>query len=117
MGGGALDVGPHASGYVLRLFLRHLAGLLGGDTDYEAAGGEPASFGDEGAGGHDRALAYLRPVEDPGAHPDEAAVLYLAPVHDRVVADNAVIADYSRVTGVCVQHAAVLDVGAGPDPD
>jgi hypothetical protein len=42
---------------------------------------------------------------------------YLAPVHDCLVADDAVIADYRWVTGVGVQHAAVLDVGPGSDTD
>src|SRR5688500_19856039 len=44
-------------------------------------------------------------------------VLDLAPVHDRVVAEDASLANDRGVAGVGVEDAAVLDVGPGPDTD
>lgn len=117
MRGGALDVRAYAPGYVLRLLLSHLSYPPGRSTDYEATWRELVSFGDEGAGGHDRAFAYLCSVEDRGAHPDETTVPDLAPVHDRFVAYDAPLAHYRRVPWIRVQHATVLDVRARPYTD
>src|SRR5215210_624938 len=114
---GPLDVLAHATGYVFRLLLAHVLHGLGGDAYYEAAGRVLLALWDEGAGGDYGPLAYLRAVEDGGAHAYEAAFLYLAAVHDGPVADDAVVTDDSREAGVGVQDAAVLDVGAGTDPD
>src|SRR5215208_3238767 len=44
-------------------------------------------------------------------------VLDLAPVHDRIVAEDATLANDRGVAWVGVEHAAVLDVGPGPDTD
>ena len=38
-------------------------------------------------------------------------------MHDGPVVDDAIVAHYSRVAGIGVPHAAVLDVGSGADPD
>src|SRR3712207_2262003 len=78
--GGAFDVLLYAAGYVLGLLLAQVLHALGGDADDEAAGWELLAFGDEGSGGHDRALAYAGTVQNDCTHPDEAAVLYLASV-------------------------------------
>src|SRR5215211_2540313 len=114
---GALDVRAHTAGYVLRLLLRYLPDALGGDADDEATGREFLVFRDQCTSSNDGAFAYLRPVEDRGAHSYQATIFYLAAVHDGPVADDAIVAHYGQVAGVGVQHAAVLDVGAGADPD
>ena len=62
-------------------------------------GRELAALGDDGAGGDDGALTDLRAVEDGGAHPYEAMVLDLAPVHDRVVAEDASLANDRGIAG------------------
>ncbi len=117
MGGGTLHVGAYATGYVLRLLLCYLSCPLGRGTDYEAAGGKLASFGNEGAGSHDRALAYLCSVEDRGAHPDQTPVPDLAPMHDSPVAYDTPLAHYRRIPWVRVQDATVLYIRARPYPD
>src|SRR5215212_2831361 len=117
MSGGALYVLPDAAFYVPRLFLAHVLHGLGGDADDEAMRRVLLALRDEGARGHYGPFAYLRAVEDGRAHAYEATVLNLAAVHDGPVADYAVFAHYRRKAGVCVQDAAVLDVGAGADPD
>jgi hypothetical protein len=114
---GALDVLARATGYVRGLLLAHVTDAFGGDTDYEALGRKLAAFGDDCARGDDGALTDLRAVEDRRAHPYKTIVLDLAPVHDRVVAEDASLADDRRVSGVGVEDAAVLDVGPGPDTD
>src|SRR5215211_8507397 len=114
---GALDVRAHTAGYVLRLLLRYLTGALGGDADDEAAGRIFLPFRYERPGGDDGAFAYMDAVEDRGAHSYRSTIPYLAPVHDSPVADDAIVAHYGRVAGVGVQHAAVLDVATGADPD
>jgi hypothetical protein len=115
--GGALDVGTHSPCYVLRLLLGHLSCLLGWGTDYEAASGKLASLGDESAGGHDRAFAYLCSVEDRDAHPYETPVPDLAPMHDSPVAYDAPLAHDRRIPRVRVQDTTVLDVRARPYTD
>ena len=112
-----LDVGSHAPCYVLRLLFGHLSHLLGRSADYEAAGRELASFGDECACSNNRTLAYPRSVQERGAHPDKTLVPDLAPMHDRVVADNTPLAHHRRIPRVRVQNAAVLDVRSRPYPD
>ena len=113
----ALDVGVHTPSYVLQLLLAHLSYPLGRSTDYEAASGELAPLRNQGAGGHDRAFAYLCSVEDRGAHPDQATVLDLAPVHDSQMAYDTPFAHYRRIPRIRVQHATVLYVRAGPYTD
>ena len=115
--GGPLDVGLHAACYVLCLLLRYVARLLGRNTHDEAPSGELSALGHDGAGGHDRALAYLGPVEDSGVDAEQAPVPDLAPVHDRLVTDHALLAYYRRVPWVRVYYATVLDVSARPYPD
>src|SRR5918998_2498981 len=111
--GGAFDVLAGAAFDLGGLLVRDLAGSFGGDADYEASGRELAVLRDDGAGGDDGARAYLGAVEDGCAHPDQAPVTHLAAVDDGVMPDHAPLANYGRETGVCVQHAAVLDVGGG----
>src|SRR5215204_6851872 len=94
-----------------------LADAFGRDADDEAVGRELAALGDNGSGGDDRALTDLRAVEDGTSHPYETIVLDLAPVHDRVVAENASLANDSGEAGVGVEDAAVLHVGPSPDTD
>src|SRR5918998_5184845 len=108
--GGAFDVLAGAAVDVPRLLVRDLADSFGGEADYEAAGRELTILRDDGAGGDDGARAYLGAVENGCAHPDQAPVPHLAAVDDGVVPDHAPLADYGGETGVCVQHAAVLDV-------
>src|SRR5215212_3600410 len=117
VGRGALDVLAGATRYVRSLLLAHVADAFCGNADDEALGGELAALGDEGAGGDDRAFVDLRAVEDGTPHPYETVVLDLAPVHDRVVAEDASLANDSGVAGVGMEDAAVLDVGPGPDSD
>ena len=74
-------------------------------------GRELAALGDDGR--RRRSLTDLRAVEDGTSHPYETMVLDLAPVHDRVVAEDASLADDC----VGVEDAAVLHVGPGPDTD
>jgi len=61
---------------------------------------ELAALGDDGAGGDYRALADLRAVEDGAPHSHETTVLDLAPVHDRVMAEDASLANDRRVARV-----------------
>ncbi len=112
-----LDVGACASGYVLRLLLGYLPCHLGWGTDYKAASGKLSAFGDESAGGHDRALTYLCSVEDRGAHTDQATVPDLAPMHDSPVAYDTPLPHYRRIPWVRVQNTTVLDVRACPYTD
>src|SRR5829696_8058465 len=114
---GALDVLACAAGYVRCLLLAHVADAFGGKTDDEALGRELASLGNDGSGGDNRALTDLRAVEDGTSHPYETIVLDLAPAHDRVVAEDASLANDRRVARVGVEDAAVLHVGPGPDTD
>jgi hypothetical protein len=76
-----------------------------------------AALRDDGASGDYRALTNLRAVEDGTSHPYETVVLDLTPVYDRVVAEDASLANDRRVAGIGVQHAAVLDVSPGSDTD
>jgi hypothetical protein len=99
------------------LLFANIFDTLGRDTDDQAMWWEFLVLRHQSTGGHDGTFAYLRAVEDRGAHPDEAAVSDLAAVHDGPVADDAVFSHDSRIAGVGVQDATVLDVGAGPDPD
>ena len=101
-------------GDVCALLFANVFDALGGDADDQTTGREFLVLGHQSAGGDDGALAYLRAVEDGGAHAYEAAVRYLAAVDDGLVADDAIVAHDSRVAGIGVQYAAVLDVGAGP---
>jgi hypothetical protein len=99
---GALDVLTGATGYIRCLLLAHVADAFGGKTDDEALGRELATLGDDGTGGDDGAFTNLRAVEDGTPHPYETVVLDLAPVHDRVVAEDASLADDRRVVWVGV---------------
>src|SRR5215208_2383353 len=114
---GTLDVLARTAGYVRCLLLAHAAGAFGGNADDEAVGRELAALGDDGAGGDDGALTDLRAVEDGTPHPHETMVLDLAPVHDRIVAEDASLANDRRVAWVGVEHAAVLHIGPGPNTD
>jgi hypothetical protein len=108
---GTLDVGTNTACYVVCLLLAHVFHALGRDADAQTTWREFLILRHQSARGDDGALPYPRAVEDGGSHAYEAATFYRAAVHDRVVADYAVLADYGRVAGVCVQDAAVLDVG------
>ena len=114
MSRGALDVLACAAGYVRCLLLAHVADAFGGNANDEAVGRELAALGDDGSGGDDGALTDLRAVEDGASHPYKTIVLDLAPMHDRVVAEDASLANDS---GVAVEDAAVLHIGSGPDTD
>ena len=109
MGGCALHVGPDTTGNVCGLLLTNVFDALGRNSDDQTTRREFLILRHQSAGGHDGAFAYLRAVEDRGAHPDEAALSDLAAVHDGPVADDAVVSHDSRVAGVGVQDATVLD--------
>jgi hypothetical protein len=86
------------------------------DFTYLAQPGSVACFGSpilrhQSSCGDDGALAYTGAVEDCCSHPYQTSLPYLASVHDGLVADDALVTHYGGVAGVCVQHAAVLDVG------
>src|SRR5436305_5615351 len=51
-----------------------------------------------------------RAVEYDRAHADQAVRRDGATVQDHVVADDAVVADFERKAGVCVQHRVVLNL-------
>jgi hypothetical protein len=60
---GTLDIFPDAAFYVFGLFLTHVLNGAGGDADNEAVWRKLLALGNEGAGGDDGPLAYLRAVE------------------------------------------------------
>src|SRR5918998_1958914 len=115
VGGGAFYVLAGAAFHVPRLLFGDLTDAFGRDADDQAAGRELAVLRDDGAGGDDGARADLRAVEDRRSHPDQGPVSDLAAMHDGVVPDHAPLADHGRETGVGVEDATVLDVGAGAD--
>jgi hypothetical protein len=117
VGGCTFHVGFDTTSNVCGLLVANVFDTLGRNSDDQTTRREFLILRHQSAGGHDGAFAYLRAVEDRGAHPDETAVSDLAAVHNGPVADDAVVSHESRVARVGVQDAAVLDVGAGPDPD
>ena len=99
------------------LFGRQLAGTLAGGAEDEGAVGDLLALGDQRAGADEAVVADLRAVKDGGAHADQRAVADGAAVEDGAVADGAAGTDRQRRAGIGMEHAEVLDVGAGAEAD
>ena len=109
---GALDVLARAAGYVRSLLLAHVADAFGGKADDEAWGGNSRPSGTTAPAATMEPSPIFAPLRM--VRPSlRAVVLDLAPVHDRVVAEDASLAN-DRGIAVGVEDAAVLHVGPGP---
>src|ERR671913_1190722 len=117
VGSCAVHVGSDTTANVCSLLVANVFDTLGRDTNDQTMGWEFLILRHQSASSDYRPLPDLCSVEDRGVHADEAAVANLAAVQDRLVSDHAALPHHRRITGVRVQHAAVLDVRTRPYPD